>query len=162
MGSSGEIYRLAFPDHEKDSSSNPLYAHVSYGLPFTEACAKHVSETYHAKKAYIVASTSLSKQTSHVRDLEKALGSNLVGTWIGIRPHTPWEDLVPIINDMREKEADCLITLGGGSLIDGAKIIIYVSILVSHRLSLRTYQNNVLTLDSIVVPSLPSINTTPH
>ena len=127
MESSNEIYRLAYPDHEKDSSGNTLYAHVSYGLPFPEACAKHVSDTYHAKKAYIIASTSLSKQTSHVRDLEKALRSDHVATWIGIRPHTPWEDLVPIINDMREKGADCLITLGGGSLIDGAKIIIYVS-----------------------------------
>ena len=62
-----------------------------------------------------------------MKDLEQALGSSMVGTWTGIRPHTPWEDLVPIINDMREKDADCLITLGGGSLTDGAKIIIYVS-----------------------------------
>ena len=127
MSSSGETYRLAFPNHEKDISGNELYAHVSYGLPFPEACTHHVSDTYHAKRAYIIASTSLSKQTSKVQDLEKALGSTRVATWTGMRPHTPWEDLIPIINDMREKDADCLITLGGGSLIDGAKIIIYVS-----------------------------------
>ncbi len=129
MGSSGEIYRHAFPNHEKDISGNTLYAHVSYGLAFPEACAKHVSDTYHAKRAYVIASASLSKHTSQVHDLEQALASKLVHTWVGIRPHTPWEDLVPIINDMREKDADCLITLGGGSLIDGAKIIIYVSAL---------------------------------
>lgn len=127
MVSAEETFRLAFPDHEKDSSGNTLYARVSYGLPFAAACAKHVLETYHKRKAYIIASTSLSQQTSQVRDLEQALGTNHLATWIGIRPHTPWEDLVPIINDMRDKGADCLITLGGGSLIDGAKIIIYVS-----------------------------------
>ena len=126
MSSAGETFRPAFPQ-EKDLEGNSLYQYVSYGLEYDASCAKHVRETYHSERAYIVASSSLSKQTSHVRDLEKALGSNHLATWVGIRPHTPWEDLVPIINDMREKHADCLITIGGGSLIDGAKIIIFVS-----------------------------------
>ena len=34
---------------------------------------------------------------------------------------------MPIITDMRERKADCLVTIGGGSLVDGAKIIIFVS-----------------------------------
>jgi alcohol dehydrogenase class IV len=125
MGSSGEIFRPAFAQ-EKDIEGNSLYQYVSCGLTYDASCAKHVQGTCHSKRAYIIASSSLSKQTSHVRDLEKALGSNHIATWVGIRPHTPWEDLVPIINDMREKQADCLITIGGGSLIDGAKIIIFV------------------------------------
>jgi alcohol dehydrogenase class IV len=120
MSSPRETYRPAFPDHPRAP-----YTHVSYGLPFQEACAKHVNETFKASKAYILASTSLSKQTDYVRNLEAALGLNHVGKWTGVRPHTPWDDLIPIINDMREKEADCLITLGGGSLTDGAKVIIY-------------------------------------
>jgi alcohol dehydrogenase class IV len=94
-------------------------------LPFTESCAKHVSDTFNSKWAYIIASTSLSSQTSHVKDLEVALGSNHVATWTGIPPHTPWDDLLPIINDMRAKSADWLITLGSGSLTDGVKVIIY-------------------------------------
>lgn len=126
MGSAGETFRRAFPQ-EKDVEGNSLYQYVSYGLTYDAACAKHVNETYHSKRAYLVASRSLSTQTSHVRDLEKALGSAHVATWVGIRPHTPWEDLIPIITDMREKQADCMITIGGGSLIDGAKIIILVS-----------------------------------
>jgi alcohol dehydrogenase class IV len=125
MGSAGEIFRPAFAQ-QKDIEGNSLYQYVSYGLTYDASCAKHVRETYSSKRAYIVASTSLSKQTSCVRNLEEALGSSHLATWVGIRPHTPWEDLVPIINDMREKQADCLITIGGGSLIDGAKIIILV------------------------------------
>ena len=115
-----ETYRPAFPDHPR-----PPYTHVSHGLPFSEACAKHVRETFSSTKAYILASTSLSQQTDHVKNLELALARDHVGTWTGVRPHTPWVDLTPIINDMRAKRADCLITLGGGSLTDGAKIIIY-------------------------------------
>ena len=136
MGSAGEVFRPAFPQ-ENDIDGNPLYQYVSYGLTHDASCAKHVRETYHCKRAYIVASNSLSKQTSHVRNLEKALASTHLKTWVGIRPHTPWEDLVPIINDMREKQADCLITIGGGSLIDGAKIIILVSIFFFSSLILR-------------------------
>lgn len=117
---SQEIYRLTFPDY-----ANPPYNHISYGLPYEVSCAKHVEHSFESKRAYIVASTSLSEQTTHVTDLESALGDRLAGTWIGIRPHTPWEDLVPIINDMRTKKADLLITLGGGSLIDGAKLIVH-------------------------------------
>lgn len=115
-----ETFRLAFPD-----ADDPPYIKVSYGLPFTRVIPRHVTETFNATRAYIVASPSLNKQTSNVKDLEQALGSSHAGTWLGIKPHTPWDDLVPIINDMREKKADCLITLGGGSLTDGAKVIIY-------------------------------------
>lgn len=115
-----ETFRLAFPDAE-----DPPYNKVSYGLRFTEAVPKHVEHTFHAQRAYLLASPSLSKSTSNVRDLEAALGTRHAGTWLGIKPHTPWDQLVPIINDMRDKKADCLITLGGGSLTDGAKMIIY-------------------------------------
>jgi alcohol dehydrogenase class IV len=112
----GEIFRPAFPQ-ERDIEGNLLYQHVSHGLTYDVSCAMHIRETYLSK-------------TSHVRSLEQALGSNHLATWVGIRPHTPWEDLVPIINDMRQKQADCLVTIGGGSLTDGAKVIILVCDLV--------------------------------
>ena len=114
-----ETYRLAFPDFP-----NAPYTHVAHGLPFDESCAHHAASNFHAERVYLIVSTSLSKHTKYVRSLEKALGKRWVGTWIGIRPHTPWEDLVPIINDMRAKKADLLVTLGGGSLTDGAKVIV--------------------------------------
>ncbi|KAJ5690120.1 hypothetical protein N7462_004512 [Penicillium macrosclerotiorum] len=115
-----EVYRLACPEAE-----NTPQMFISYGLPFTEACTRHAETTFQAKRVYIIASTSLSRSTSLVADLEQALGDRHAKTWIGIRPHTPWDDLVPIINDIREVEPDLLVTLGGGSLTDGAKIIVY-------------------------------------
>lgn len=120
MSKPQELYRPAFPDHAKAP-----YTHVSHGLPFSEACTRHVHNNFKASKAYILASTSLSTQTDHVKNLEAALALDHAGTWTGVRPHTPWDDLIPVINDMRDREADCLITLGGGSLTDGAKVIIY-------------------------------------
>jgi alcohol dehydrogenase class IV len=115
-----ETYRLSYPDNP-----SPPYTHISYGLNYDEACTKHVEKTFHAERVYLVASTTLARETAFVSNLEKALGTRLVRTWRGIRPHSPWDDLVPIINDMRELKPDLLVTLGGGSLADGAKVIVY-------------------------------------
>jgi alcohol dehydrogenase class IV len=120
MALTKEIFESAFPD-----LPIPTPTMLSYGTYFTESCTKHVTETFHKSAAYIIASTSLSKQTPYLNQLEAALGDNHAGTWIGIRPHTFWDDLVPIINDIRAKKADIIITLGGSSIADGAKAITY-------------------------------------
>lgn len=116
----GEIYRLAFPSLQ--DQENPPY--VSYGVPHYEACAHHVQDTFDAKRAYIIASTSLSKNTDEVDKLKRALGDRLAGVRVGIAPHTPWDEVVASAKDALEKKADCLITIGGGSLVDGAKAML--------------------------------------
>lgn len=100
---------------------------VSYGIPFTETIPKHVAD-FGCKRAYIIVSKSLAKHTPHhLKSLEDALGPSHVGTWVGIPSHTHWADLVPIIKDIREKHADILISLGGGSIADGCKAIVYAA-----------------------------------
>jgi alcohol dehydrogenase class IV len=117
-----ETIRSIFPH-----ATEKPYARLTYGLPFYEACAKHVKETFRSQRPYVMASNTLSKRTNFLRQLQETLGNDLVGTWIGIKAHTPLDDLLPIMEDMKAKNADCLITLGGGSLSDGGKAIIYVS-----------------------------------
>lgn len=111
----GEIFRPAFEDRNVPD--------ISYGLPFPEACSKHVEETFDASRVYIIASKSLTANTNTLKRLEDALGPKVVGTRVGMRPHTPWSDIVSIVNEARPLDADCIITLGAGSLTDGAKII---------------------------------------
>lgn len=111
----GEIFRHAFEDRKVPD--------ISYGLPFPEACSKHVEETFNASRVYIIASKSLSTSTDALRRLEDALGPKVVGTRIGMRPHTPWSDIISIVNEARPLNPDCVITLGAGSLTDGAKIV---------------------------------------
>ena len=118
----GETYRLAFPT--VPDQENPPY--VSYGVPFDEACAHHVANTFNAKRAYIIASSSLTRDTNELEKLEDALrkAGRLAGAWIGIKPHTPWDEVAMATVAAKQKEADCLITLGGGSLVDGAKAML--------------------------------------
>lgn len=117
MAAPGETYRPAFPP-----ASTP---HISTGLPFPEACAHHISNTFHASRVYVIVSSSISKTANFAR-LQDALNGKIVGVRKGIRPHTPWDDVLEIIQDVREKEAEIIVTLGAGSLTDGAKVISFV------------------------------------
>ncbi|KAF2166488.1 hypothetical protein M409DRAFT_66535 [Zasmidium cellare ATCC 36951] len=116
----GETYRLAFPT--LPDIENPPW--VSYGRSHHEACAHHVKNTYNAKRAYIIASGSLSRNTDEVEKLKIALGDRLAGVYPGFKPHTPWDEVLEASKDAKEKGADCMITIGGGSLVDGAKAML--------------------------------------
>lgn len=113
-----EVYRPAWEGSK---------SYVSYGLPFPEACAKHVADTFKASKVYIIASGSLSQNTKHVTRLQEALGDKVVGTRYGMKPHTLWSEILEVAQDALAKGADLLVTLGAGSLTDGAKIVTLVS-----------------------------------
>lgn len=113
-----EEYRLSFPDAPDSPNS-----YLSYGLAFHEACAKHIQNTFGSTRAYIIASKSLSEYTPYLHQLQTSLGKSLAGTWIGIPNHTPADSLIDIVADVRAKSADAIITLGGGSVSDGAKLI---------------------------------------
>ena len=112
-----EIYREAFPP-----KTTP---HISTGLPFPQASAHNITNTFHASKVYVIVSNSISK-TSNFKSLQDALGDKIVGVRYGIKPHTPWDDVIEIVKDVREKDADIIVTLGAGSLTDGAKVVSFV------------------------------------
>ena len=101
--------------------------YVTYGLPYDEACAKHVSETFHASRVYIIASGTLARKTDKVDRLVAAIGKNrVVGIRQGITPHSPWNEILSIAQECRETRADCVVTIGAGSITDGAKIVVLV------------------------------------
>ncbi|KAI1458793.1 Dehydroquinate synthase-like protein [Annulohypoxylon moriforme] len=113
MAAPGETYVEAFPPKPKP--------HVSYGLTFEKACAHHAENTFHASRIYVVVSRSISK-TEAFTTLQKALGDKIVGIRYGFLPHTPWEDVFDVTNDLKTKNPDLIITLGGGSITDGVKL----------------------------------------
>lgn len=110
-----DMYHKAFADHE--------YPYISYGLLYPAACAKHIDKTFKAKRVYILASGSLSKNTDAVKALEDALEGNVVGVRRGMTSHTLWSECIDVAQQVKELDADLLLTIGGGSLIDAAKIV---------------------------------------
>ena len=102
--------------------------YISRGLPYYNACAKHVRETFKASRVYIVASRSLAANTDSVEKLVGALSRDcVVGVRKGISPHSPISEILEITRECREKKIDCVITLGAGSITDGCKLVIFVS-----------------------------------
>lgn len=103
-----------------ESRSLPL---ISYGMPYEEACRYHVENTFNFSRVYLVVSTTLARTSDICNRLQQALGEKLVGIRIGMRPHTYWSEVLEIVNDARPLNIDCIITVGAGSLTDGAKVI---------------------------------------
>ena len=100
--------------------------HVSYGLPYHKACAKHVVETYKASRVYIIASGTLSRETDRLDNLVEAIGKDkVVGIKNGMTQHTPFSEILQIAAEARDANADCLVTLGAGSITDGAKMVTF-------------------------------------
>jgi alcohol dehydrogenase class IV len=112
---SEETTRPAF-----NSKPTPL---ISFGRPFPEICLKQLQERFKSSRVYIIVSRSLSKNTSSLEDLKSALGDRVAGVHIGISPHTPIPEIVDILVEIKPLNIDCIVTLGAGSITDGAKLL---------------------------------------
>ncbi|OAP60689.1 Alcohol dehydrogenase 4 [Fonsecaea erecta] len=131
--SSTEVYRPAFTDPPGTNLAGIPVSNlrlsspcVSYGLPYQVACAKHVRETFKASRVYIIASGTLSRETDRLDRLIEAIGKDkVVGVRKGITPHTPFSQVLQITAEARDANADCLVTLGAGSITDGAKVVTF-------------------------------------
>ncbi|KAI9835520.1 MAG: hypothetical protein M1819_001971 [Sarea resinae] len=125
MTLANETYRPAFPPSTHDPTKpNP---HISYGVSFPAALAHHAAHTYHAKRIYVLLSSSLSRNTDTLGRIENALrdeGVEVAGVRRGMQPHTLFSELLEVVRDIKDKGAvDLLVTVGAGSLTDAGKII---------------------------------------
>jgi maleylacetate reductase len=100
----------------------PAMESVIYGRPFTEALKDEV-ERADAHAVFVLASGTLERETDLVGKLRTALGNRFAGLHAKIGSHTPRVDCVAAANAARAAGADLLVTLGGGSVTDAAKIV---------------------------------------
>lgn len=76
-----------------------------------------------AQRVLLVASNSLSQATDNFTEIQAALGSNFAGLFHDIGAHTPRSDVMRTLEVARETNADLLVSLGGGSIIDACKVV---------------------------------------
>src|SRR6267143_1936369 len=100
----------------------PAMESVVFGKPFAEALAQEVDRA-EARSVFILASGSLARETDTVDRLRGVLGNRLAGVCAKIGAHTPRTDVVAAANAAREAGADVIVTLGGGSVTDAAKMV---------------------------------------
>lgn len=101
---------------------------ISYNLPFQTACAKHLKQSLHSSNPYIIISGSLSRKTTTLSVLQDALlaaGYTIAGVQKGMTPHTMYSEVLSTAASIRQSGADSILVVGGGSLVDGAKAMVF-------------------------------------
>jgi maleylacetate reductase len=100
----------------------PQMESVVFGRPFTEVLAEEVGRA-HANAVFVLASGTLARTTDTMDRIRQVLGNRIAGMCAKIGAHTPRTDVVAAANAAREVGADLLVTIGGGSVTDAAKMV---------------------------------------
>ncbi len=100
----------------------PHMERVIYGSPLAEVLGTEV-DRLEARAVYVLASGSLTRDTDVVTTIRRVLGNRCAGVAARIGAHTPRADVVEAANAAREAGADLLLTVGGGSITDAAKMV---------------------------------------
>ncbi len=95
---------------------------VLFGTPAAEAVAE-LARRYDAHRAFLMVSGTLNRNTDEIENVRRALGERCAGTFDHMPPHTPRHAVIDAANPAREARADLIITIGGGSITDGAKAV---------------------------------------
>ncbi len=101
---------------------------VTMGVPTAEAIADQ-AEKMGCSKVFLLASTTLREHTDEIGKIEVALGARHAATFSGIAPHAPRADVLKAAEAARAAGADLIVSVGGGSATDSAKI---VALLIKH------------------------------
>jgi maleylacetate reductase len=100
----------------------PQMESVVFGKPFAEALAQEV-DRLDARAVFVLASGTLARTTDTIDRLRQVLGNRIAGVCAKIGAHTPRTDVVEAANAARDVGADLLVTVGGGSVTDAAKMV---------------------------------------
>lgn len=98
------------------------------------------------KRAFVLASRSVLEASGLESRLRNALGNRFVGLHSGIPAHGPQESVLEAIHAARAAQADVLVSIGGGTPIDAAKV---VQAALTHE---------VQTLEQLRALALPTLN----
>src|SRR5258708_8990358 len=69
-------------------------------------------------------SRTLKRKTEEIGKIRKALGDRYAATFDGIPQHTTREVVVRTAKHAKEAGADLIVAIGGGSVVDAAKIVL--------------------------------------
>ncbi|WP_174247896.1 iron-containing alcohol dehydrogenase [Bradyrhizobium sp. S69] len=74
-------------------------------------------------RAFLMVSGTLNRETDEIANIRDSLGPRCAGTFDAMPPHTPREAVIAAAEQARAAGADLIVTVGGGSITDGAKAV---------------------------------------
>ncbi len=95
---------------------------VVFGQPAAAAIVAQM-DRLRASRAFLMVSGTLNRQTDEIEKIRDALGTRCVGLFDAMPPHTPREAVIAASEAARAADADLIVTVGGGSITDGAKAV---------------------------------------
>ncbi|MGY4617734.1 maleylacetate reductase [Bradyrhizobium sp. USDA 4472] len=101
----------------------PRMDQVIFGKPAGQALSEE-AERLGAKRVFLIVSRTLNTQTDEIEKIRKALGSRYADTFDGVPQHTTRASAVAATAKAAEAKADLIVAVGGGSVVDAAKIVL--------------------------------------
>jgi maleylacetate reductase len=95
---------------------------VVFGRPAAEAVVAQM-DRLGKTRAFLMVSGTLNRATDAIENIRHALGSRCVATFDAMPAHTPREAVIAATEQARAAGADLIVTIGGGSITDGAKAV---------------------------------------
>src|SRR5258707_8122478 len=105
------------------SHQSPTMESVIYGKPAAEALREE-AERLGAKRVYLIASRTLNTTTDEIKKIRAALGDRHAATFDGVPQHTTRDVVTQIARQAKDAQADLVVAIGGGSVVDAAKIVL--------------------------------------
>jgi maleylacetate reductase len=94
---------------------------VVFGKPAAEALLVE-ADRLGAKRVFLMVSRTLNTKTDAIEKVRAALGARYAGTYDGIPQHTTRGEAIRAAQAALRAEADLVVAIGGGSVVDAAKI----------------------------------------
>jgi maleylacetate reductase len=101
----------------------PHMESVVYGRPAADVLREE-AERLNASHVFLIASRTLNTKTGEIEKIRTALGNRHAGTFDGIPQHTTRDIAVRAAAEAKRAGADLIVAIGGGSVVDAAKIIL--------------------------------------
>jgi maleylacetate reductase len=96
---------------------------VVTGRPFDEAVPEEADRAG-AERIFLIVGGTLSRETDVVDRLKRRLQDRLVGVCNRMASHSPLDQAVDAASEARQARADLILTVGGGSVTDGGKLVV--------------------------------------
>jgi len=95
---------------------------VVFGDPAADAVVAQ-AERLGAQRVFLMVSGTLNRHTDEIEKISRALGSRCAGLFDAMPAHTPRDAVIAATDAARVAGADLIVTVGGGSITDGAKAV---------------------------------------
>jgi maleylacetate reductase len=100
----------------------PAQERVHYGKPAVDALAEEIARAA-AQRVFVTTTRSISNGAL-VGRIVASLGTRFAGKFDGISAHSPREGVVTGAEALRAANADLVVAVGGGSVIDATKVML--------------------------------------